>query len=96
MKIDPAIFAELKLYFNGKTDISDKTLIVVSAYPLSSDEKETLFSILKKLGQNPDEVEYQVNKNILAGIVLKTGSTIIDLSLQGQLNNLKQELYEST
>lgn len=86
MKIDPAIFDDLR---TGK-------LVVFSAYALSSSEKEILLTILKKLGKKSYEVEYQIVKSILAGVVLKIGSTLIDLSLLGQLENLKQELYENT
>ncbi|OGK26772.1 hypothetical protein A2954_05430 [Candidatus Roizmanbacteria bacterium RIFCSPLOWO2_01_FULL_37_12] len=96
MKIDPSIFSELKLFFNERANPSAGKLSVVSAYTLSQTEKELILVSLIRLGYKTDEVDYQINKNILAGIILKVGTTVIDLSLRGQLTTLKNELYEST
>ena len=94
MKIDPIIAQELKRLFKKKIDNSSAGVIIVSAYELSVEEKQILASWFEKFSQNIN-IDYRVEQNILAGIIIKIQSTIIDLSLKGRLENLKHDLYES-
>lgn len=95
MKIDPEIREELKLVFEKRINIISHKVVVISAYSLNEAERTALSVRMPKLSENA-EIKYVIDKNILAGFVIKFGSKIIDLSLLGQLKNLKHTLYEST
>ena len=94
MKIDPNISQELRRFFKKKIANSPEKVIIVSAYELSVEEKQVLSTWLNEFSQNIN-IDYRVEKNILAGIIIKIQSTIVDLSLKGRLENLKHDLYES-
>ena len=65
---------------------------VFSADVLDVDEKNVLGKKFSEL--NWAEADYQVDRSIIAGIIIKVGSKIIDLSLMGSLSKLSNTLYE--
>lgn len=93
MKIKPHLKDELKKYFIERVKNEGKKINVFSPYILSVEEKE----LIKKKIDNLDwhDVEYHVDESLMAGIVIKKGSQIINLSLKGTLANLKKIVYES-
>lgn len=75
----------------GKT-ISGATAEVTSALPLSSMEQETVKDdILSKIGEQAT-VTFRVDPNILGGIIIRVGDKVLDGSVAGQLEELRQEL----
>ncbi len=75
----------------GQTIQGDKA-IVTSALPLSDEEKGTVKKeILTKLGSDAT-VTYFVDPSILGGLVIKVGDKLIDGSVIGQLDQLKQTI----
>lgn len=94
MKIDPQLKQDLKKYLEEKIHESKKTVFVSSPYALG--EKE--MSLLKKhfpFLENA-KLENVIDKTLLAGVVLKFGTKMIDLSLRTELQNLKQTIYANT
>lgn len=76
---------------DGKT-IQGTSANITSALPLSSDEKESVQKdVLSKLGSGAT-VTYSVDPSILGGLVIKVGDKLIDGSVAGQLDNLKQTI----
>ncbi|MCK4726227.1 MAG: F0F1 ATP synthase subunit B [Anaerolineales bacterium] len=75
----------------GKT-ISGAAAEVTSALPLSSMEQETVKNdILSKIGEQAT-VTFRVDPNILGGIIIRVGDKVLDGSVAGQLEELRQEL----
>jgi len=75
----------------GKT-ISGAAAEVTSALPLSSLEQETVKNdILSKIGEQAT-VTFRVDPNILGGIIIRVGDKVLDGSVAGQLEELRQEL----
>ncbi|MBI3619869.1 F0F1 ATP synthase subunit delta [Candidatus Roizmanbacteria bacterium] len=95
MKLDPQTRLELKMLFQERLDRIKERVTVVSSHKLTDEEISLLF---KKVGpeKKPREVEYVVDKSLLAGIVVKIGSKVMDFSLKGRLNNLQETMYEVT
>jgi F-type H+-transporting ATPase subunit b len=60
---------------------------VTSALPLTSDEQETV-----KKSFDTKEVEFKVDPGILGGLVVKIGDKILDGSVAGKLEGLRQNL----
>jgi len=93
MKIKPHLKEELKKFLINKVRTEEQKLKVYSAYKLTEDE----ISVLKKKFRELDwsDVDYFVDPSLLAGILIKKGSKIINVSLQRTLSNLKKLVYES-
>lgn len=68
------------------------TAIVSSAETLTKAEIETLNKILEKLLGPQMTTHYHTNPELIGGFVIMVGSKKIDLSLAGQITNLKKQL----
>jgi F-type H+-transporting ATPase subunit b len=65
---------------------------VTSALPLSAAEQDTVKKdVLSKLGGSA-AVSFKVDPSILGGLIIKVGDQILDGSVSGQLQNLRQNL----
>lgn len=65
---------------------------VTSALPLTVDEKETVRQdVLSRIG-NQATVTFRVDPNTLGGLVIRVGDKILDGSVAGQMENLRQSL----
>jgi F-type H+-transporting ATPase subunit b len=66
---------------------------VISALPLSDDEKNIIRrDILSKMGTQAT-VDFRVDPSILGGLVIHVGDKVLDGSVAGQLEDLRQSLY---
>jgi len=93
MKIKPNLKKDLKKYLIEKVRNEEQKLKVYSPYKLSDEEK----SILKKKFREFDwsNVDYLIDESLMAGVLLKRGSKVINISLLKTLSNLKKMIYES-
>lgn len=65
---------------------------VVSALPLTADEQEAVKQdILSKAGGAPS-VSFRVDPKILGGLIVRIGDRVVDGSVAGQLQSLRQSL----
>lgn len=93
MKIDPKIKFELKLKLEDVLASAKKKVMVISAYKLNDKDIEDLKRTITGLSQS--QVEYKVESDLIAGYVIKVGSKVVDLSLKGRLQSLKNLIYET-
>jgi F-type H+-transporting ATPase subunit b len=71
--------------------VSDASAEIISAVPLTEEEKETIRQdILAKAGSQT--VSFRVDPAILGGLVVKIGDKVLDGSVSGQMENLRQSL----
>ncbi len=74
------------------TALSGTAAEVTSALPLTSDEQETVKKdITGKMGATAS-VSFKVDPNILGGLVIRVGDRIIDGSVAGRLEGLRQAI----
>ncbi|PIZ67374.1 hypothetical protein CO165_02090 [Candidatus Roizmanbacteria bacterium CG_4_9_14_3_um_filter_33_18] len=92
MKINPKLKKDLKSFLLENIQKEQNRVLVMSADVLGVDEKRVLGKKFSDL--NWSQADYQVNKSIIAGIIIKVGSKTIDLSLMGSLSKLSNTLYE--
>ena len=92
MKINKIIKENLKKYLDQLIKNDKEKVTLISAAPLRDTELELLFNYIPRLKNAT--LNYAIDKNIIAGVVIKIGSKVIDLSLSGKLNNLKNLIYE--
>ncbi|KKQ37438.1 MAG: hypothetical protein US54_C0035G0020 [Candidatus Roizmanbacteria bacterium GW2011_GWA2_37_7] len=94
MRIDPVLKEELKQYLLKKTKDKQKPRVVIrAAYTLSAEEIEALKQRIEVL-HNADII-VEESDDILAGFVIQFDSSVIDLSLNSQLQSLEHTLYET-
>lgn len=84
MKINSLIEERLK---------TNKQVIIVSAHSLSEEEMGLIKKDIPLLGSV--EVKNEVDKKIMAGIIIKIGSLIIDQSLSTKIKKYLQHIYEN-
>ncbi len=73
------------------SDLRGASAEIVSALPLTDGEKETVRQqIVAKVGAQT--VAFRVDPNILGGLVVKVGDKVLDGSVAGQLEGLRQSL----
>ena len=92
MKINPKLKDDLKSFLMEKIQKEQNRVLVISAVELSADEKKALENKFTDL--NWKEAVYEIDRSIIAGIIIKVGSKTIDLSLSGSLSKLSNTLYE--
>ena len=51
-----------------------------------------LYKYIPRLKES--QIDFAINKNVIAGVLIKIRSKVFDLTLKGQLNNLKNHMYE--
>lgn len=72
--------------------LSGTSAEVTSALPLTNEEKETVKKdVLSKIG-NQATVTFRVDPTILGGIVIRVGGKVLDASVAGQLESMRQKL----
>jgi F-type H+-transporting ATPase subunit b len=74
------------------TTLSGSSAEVTSALPLSSSEMDSVKKdILSKVGSQAT-VSFRVDPNILGGLVIRVGGKVLDASVAGQLESLRQSI----
>lgn len=72
--------------------LSGQAAEVTSALPLSADEKQQVEKdVLAKIGPQA-AVSFRVDPSILGGLVVRVGDKVLDGSVAGKLENLRQNL----
>lgn len=65
---------------------------VMSALPLTTAEQDLISGeMLKKLGEKA-EINFNVDPDILGGLIIKVGDKVVDGSVAGQIQNLRNSL----
>ena len=84
------ILPEIVTLYNQHRAEAERTVEaeVISAFPLSASQKDSLVAGLKKrLGREVNLVA-KVDENLLGGAIVRAGDLVIDGSVNGQLNKL--------
>lgn len=65
---------------------------VISAHELSDSEKAELKASLEKATGKQVRLDFDIDKELIGGVVTRIGSTVYDGSVRTQLENLREEL----
>lgn len=79
--------------YNLRKNITKAT--VVSAVPLSAENKKQMEEVIKQSTQGDVILDAQVDAALIGGFVLKVGDKQFDASLANQLNKLKKEFKQN-
>jgi F-type H+-transporting ATPase subunit b len=76
-----------------QNELTGASAEVTSALPLTAEEKEAVRQdILSRIGAQAT-VTFRVDPGILGGLVVRVGDKVLDNSVAGQLESLRQNLY---
>lgn len=82
----------IKKYVERRLKDKKKDVTIISSYKLSDQEITEIkdrFPFIEKKG---GEVRNKVNTDLMAGLIIKFGSKVLDLTLESQLSNLERDL----
>lgn len=80
-----------KVIVLSEVDFKGESAVVTSALPLNDAEQETVRkNVLSKVGAQA--VTFRVDPSILGGLVIKVGDKVLDGSVSGRLEGLRQNL----
>ena len=65
---------------------------VISAHPLSEADKAELKANLEKTTGKQVRLDFEIDKELIGGVVTRIGSTVYDGSVRTQLENLREKL----
>jgi F-type H+-transporting ATPase subunit delta len=90
-EIIPAVFESDKvsrlLKKNGDVE-------VITADKLTDEEKEHILKMIKKHGGGKEEVRFTVDEDVLGGLILKIGESIIDGGIAHRINKAAMEVKD--
>ena len=94
MKIDPKLKDELKRTLLEDLQKKARIVTIETANSLSKKQLEDIYEKVPFL--KTMTVQFKINKKLLAGFIIKQGSTINDYSLSTKISQIKRNLYEIT
>ncbi|MCP2519918.1 ATP synthase F1 subunit delta [Candidatus Aminicenantes bacterium AC-335-A11] len=86
----PEIIELIKTYWYERKNIH--TFEVISAYPLTEEQKERLRRKLKEKVKAEVEVKYKIDNSLIGGLIIKKGDILYDGSIKGNLLKLKEKI----
>ena len=76
--------------FNGGTAAAAE---VVSALPLTPEEQERVKTEVLAQSGKQTPITFRVDPTILGGLIIRVGDKVMDASVAGQLDNLREQMY---
>ncbi len=86
----PTVAAEFRRLDNARQGITLAT--ATSAAPLSPDEIRAITARLEQLSGGRVELDVQVDPSLLGGLIVRVGDRLIDGSVRGRLERLRNQL----
>ncbi len=88
----PEILENLPVLWNAEQGIV--TFEVSSVIPLNADQKKRLEEKLSSFEQSPVLLTYKTDHSLIGGLSIRKGNIVYDVSIQGDLERLKQKIVE--
>ena len=86
----PRVAEQFRRLDNARQGITITT--ATSAAPLTPDEVRALTARLEQMTGGPIELDVQVDPSLLGGLVVRVGDRLIDGSVRGRLERLRNQL----
>lgn len=90
----PRIAAEYRRLVNRHNGIVDA--VVTSAAPLTTDETEALRGRIESMAGARIDLRTAIDPSLIGGITVKVGGRLLDASVRGRLERLRDELVAGT
>lgn len=76
-------------------EFRDSFITVTSAHELTKTQKTLIEAIFQKKFTKKVEVTYLINEDLLGGVVIRRGETVIDNSLRSRVDQLAEHIKET-
>ena len=86
----PEIIQEMETIHRHRYGITP--VVIHSAYPLTPKDKETLLRRLTETVGEKFSADFAVQKDLLAGLVIRVGDRVLDNSLKNSLREIREKL----
>lgn len=93
MKIKSEIKEDIKKFIRERLQKKQEEVTIISPYTLSSDDLQEIINQYPQLESK--KLIKVVDKNIIAGIIIKLGTKVLDLSLANKIRNLQHLVNET-
>jgi F-type H+-transporting ATPase subunit delta len=90
MHLLPSIVTDFEHQVRQARGVLEAELTV--ARPISEEEKQTILQRLKSITGKDVQAQVSVDPSILGGVVVRIGDQVIDASIAGRLDRLRQQL----
>ena len=88
--------SEISVLFERKRsaaeDISE--VDVVTAYPLNENQIKKISESLSKRTGNKIDINIEENKDLIGGVIIRVGDSVVDASLRGRLEELNNVIAQ--
>lgn len=108
MKLDPELKKEIedylknhdvknkkeviKKYLERRLEDKKKIVKIISAYKLNQEEIRLIMNQFPYLEKRYDKIENEIDEKIMAGVIIKFNSKVLNLTLESKLKSLKKIL----
>lgn len=92
LRLLPDILEFLPVLWDERKGVS--TIEVSSAVPLLESQKRKLREKLELLEKTPVSLKYKIDPELIAGLSIRKGNIIYDVSIKGSLESLKEKICE--
>lgn len=89
MNLDPHLKDEVKKFLLRKLREESEVVTVVSAHPLTDGQAQEIKTLIPYSG---GQMNTEVDKSLIAGIIVRKGSRILDLSVKGRLQSIENTI----
>ncbi len=94
MKIKPEVKQDIKKFIKERLRSKQQEITIVSPYNLTKEEIQDIIQRYPQLAKK--KIVQQVDQQILAGVIIKQGTKILDLSLAKKIKTLHNIVNEIT
>lgn len=77
---------------NSSSEKINSHASVISAIPLNKEEREDIANILQNKLKSKIELKNIVDKSVIAGLYIRVGDQVADLTIRSKIENLKERL----
>ena len=88
--------SEISVLFERKRsaaeDISE--VDVITAYPLNENQIKKISESLSKRTGNKIDINIEENKDLIGGVIIRVGDSVVDASLRGRLEELNNVIAQ--
>lgn len=93
MKIKPEIKKEIREFIRERLQKKQEEVTIIAPYKLSSEELQEIIKYYPQF--EGKKINTVVDANIIAGIIIKQGTKVLDLSLAEKIRNLQHLVNEA-
>ena len=90
LELLPAIVAEYQRLLNRERGIA--SALITSATELSAEEQRALEERLRQMTGSDVELDVRVDEELIGGLTVRIGDRLLDASVRGRLERLRDEL----